>query len=104
MQLINLTDVQKPVTLFKDYPFLYVLNDNTRDCTYLHDVSVKHGSAIVCTAQIESRVLNREVKDWHLKLFQYLAGSSGIFRKKLDDHVLTSCFVLWLAHRVAVSV
>lgn len=35
MQLINLIDVQKPVTLFKDYPFLYVLNDNTSSWLYL---------------------------------------------------------------------
>lgn len=59
---------------------------------------VKHGSAIAYTVQVERQYWNREVKDWHFKIFEYLAGSSGIFHKKLEDHVSTPYFVLWLAH------
>lgn len=35
MQPIHLINVQETVTLFKDYPLLYVLNDNTTSWLYL---------------------------------------------------------------------
>lgn len=35
MWLLNLINVQNTVTLFKDYPFLYVLNDTTTSWLYL---------------------------------------------------------------------
>lgn len=99
MWLLNLINVQNTVTLFKDYPFLYVLNDNITSWLYLPPrCACEAWRCHSLHSAGRETVLEQRGEGLAFKIFEYLAGSSGIFHRKLEDHVSTPCFVLWLAH------
>lgn len=117
--------------VFKDHPFLYVLNDNTTlmaaslECftalmTVLTFMTCQWSVEVLLSTQHTQRTecWKREVKDPHFKVFRYLASTGAFFSQEskgdfllklplgayIHHQVPTPYCGLWLAHGVATSV